>query len=557
MSKNDRGYALALGMTAFLVFLPGAFWGIPDGKSINGALQILDGRIPYRDFWTMYAPGMFYLTAAVFGVFGMEVVYQGIVAVLIKAALVATVFLLVRILGASRITGSFIAAVFTGAIWTFAPEILSYDTALLFLLVSLLLVARYYREGKPHYLVWGGVFAGLAALFKHDVAAYVMLAIIIGLFLSWHLAHDRRPKHWMNPWPAVVRLAAGAQVFFLPVAAWILWKAGFDAVQDLIVFPATDFPKVRGEGLGPLLPPWHPWAGWIQDPTSLWHARAAVGSLSNWTLCRFPQLVMVVGGLVLWRWQSRLSPFNSALGVTFLAAIPFFWTAANVQQNTHLNSMGLFSFLLGSVLWIAITQTVSENRYRLAKSILGAGAAAYAAALVTPFVLGVGEVAVEWPGSQVLSLSGVRGIRIPARHYEVYVPITKFLREHTEQGEYIYVGVKRHEIIVINDPRFYYLSQRLSCCRYSELHPGITDRMPQQQEIIQDMERHDVRALVIWNFGWSDSLMNQLLAEKVAAVPGTDETLLNSYIEEHFRPLKQFGEYVLLWRRDLTRPSLP
>jgi hypothetical protein len=43
-------------VVAFLLLAVGSFWGLPSGKAVAGALVILDGGVPYRDFWTMYAP---------------------------------------------------------------------------------------------------------------------------------------------------------------------------------------------------------------------------------------------------------------------------------------------------------------------------------------------------------------------------------------------------------------------------------------------------------------------------------------------------------------------
>src|SRR5215813_3965965 len=41
-----------------------------EGIVLQGAHRILDGQLPYRDFFTFYTPGSFYLTAALFKVFG-------------------------------------------------------------------------------------------------------------------------------------------------------------------------------------------------------------------------------------------------------------------------------------------------------------------------------------------------------------------------------------------------------------------------------------------------------------------------------------------------------
>src|SRR6266568_6076225 len=41
-----------------------------EGILLQGGLRILDGQIPYRDFFSFYTPGSFYLLAGAFKVFG-------------------------------------------------------------------------------------------------------------------------------------------------------------------------------------------------------------------------------------------------------------------------------------------------------------------------------------------------------------------------------------------------------------------------------------------------------------------------------------------------------
>jgi hypothetical protein len=57
MDTCDRRLAVLLVAAGLIVQLPALLWGVPNGKAINNALRILAGDVPYRDFWTMYAPG--------------------------------------------------------------------------------------------------------------------------------------------------------------------------------------------------------------------------------------------------------------------------------------------------------------------------------------------------------------------------------------------------------------------------------------------------------------------------------------------------------------------
>src|SRR5690349_8050457 len=45
-----------------------------EGILLQGAVRILQGQVPYRDFFSFYTPGGYYLYAALFKVFGTSIV---------------------------------------------------------------------------------------------------------------------------------------------------------------------------------------------------------------------------------------------------------------------------------------------------------------------------------------------------------------------------------------------------------------------------------------------------------------------------------------------------
>ncbi|MEE2638411.1 MAG: hypothetical protein VYE68_14415 [Acidobacteriota bacterium] len=91
----------AVFVTAMVVLSVGVPWGVPSGKAVAGARVILEGGVPYTDFWTMYAPGQFYAVAALFRVFGSELLVQAVAAVVVGAASAVTFLVWVRRLGAT------------------------------------------------------------------------------------------------------------------------------------------------------------------------------------------------------------------------------------------------------------------------------------------------------------------------------------------------------------------------------------------------------------------------------------------------------------------------
>lgn len=67
-----------------------------EGLTTYGAARILNGDILYRDFWSLYAPGEFYLLAGIFKLFGISVAIERIATVAIEALLACFVYLLAR-----------------------------------------------------------------------------------------------------------------------------------------------------------------------------------------------------------------------------------------------------------------------------------------------------------------------------------------------------------------------------------------------------------------------------------------------------------------------------
>jgi hypothetical protein len=43
-----------------------------EGLVVYGAARVMRGEVPYRDFWSMYGPGQFYLIAGLFKIFGTQ-----------------------------------------------------------------------------------------------------------------------------------------------------------------------------------------------------------------------------------------------------------------------------------------------------------------------------------------------------------------------------------------------------------------------------------------------------------------------------------------------------
>ena len=550
MPVDRRRESVALFIASFLILSIGAFWGLPAGKAVTGALVILDGGVPYRDFWTMYAPGQFYAIAALYSVFGQELLVQALAACLVTAGSAVAFLALLRRLGTPRLLAYCLSAVFVLMFWRTSPELEDYPPALLLLLLAINRVVRYFQGEGTRQLWWTGIWLGLAACFKHDVAAYVAIGTTTGIVISWIAMGERRPPGWTPPIGAASRMIAAAVAAALPLALWTAWSAGPEAWHDIFVFPATVFNKVRGEPFPRLIPDLGPALAFLADITNASAAVAAADSLKAWITLRGAQGVFLVGVAVALLARRQLQPPRFAVLVVFLASMPFFWAAAHVQQNTHPYTLAVLGTGVAVIAWSVYASAAGT----LARLVVAMLAVIYAAGLVTTAAVGAAAVVYQWPGSRVLDLSGFRGIRVPAHLYESFHPLGAYIRSHTSSGERIYTGLVRHDAIVINNSLLYAIAGRPPCCGFTELHPGVGDRAPVQQEIIRRLEANRVRAVVLWEFGWPTAVLEARKQHTVAGVPDAGSTLLDQYIATHYDVVERYGEFLVLWRRDAAAP---
>ncbi len=553
INVRDWYSALVLGIVGALFLMPRVFCGLPMGKSICGALRVLEGHVPYRDFWTMYAPGQFYAIAGLFRLFGRECFVQGIAVVLINSAIGSIMFLLARRAGIRRAIAVLVSSLIVVSLWIYSGELTTYPPALLCALLAVDRVLHYLHKGGLGKLFLAGLLLGVAACFKHDVAFYIMTAVAVMLFTSWFGVARCRPSIWSHPFRAAIALAGGAVLIVLPVVILLALTAGKFVWQDLVVWPATGFRGVRAEGI-PTLPDWAAVTRWIGNWGDLRKARDAVFGQAHYILCNMPLYVFIIAACSLFFIRRHLIPMKLATSLLFLIMLPMFWIVAHVQPNTHVYSMAIFSLCLMAMAWSGTDS--SSLRRKLLRGALGIGIAIYALGLVAYPASYIARIAINFSGSRFLGLPGARGIWVAKDQYDLYYPIVSFISQHVPPDEKIYVGLKRHDSPVINDLRFYYLTGRKNCCRYDELHPGITDRADVQQEIIDAIERHRVRCVVIWRFGWSDAVLDEIKAHNMAAIPSLGNTHLDTFIAETFEPLARFGEYILMWRKGVPRPAV-
>lgn len=557
VSQDERRTFWIVAPPVFLALVLGVLYSLPPerGKTVDAALRILAGDEPYREFWSMYAPGSPVLLAYLFRLFGRDLLVPAVAAALVHAASAGLAGALALRLGAAPRVSRALGLLLGLSAFRLSPELGSYPPALLLILCSVWQVFDWLEDGWARRLWHAGLLLGMAAVFKHDVAGYWMLGSLVALFLTHALAGPRRPAEWGSPLRACLILGAGGLAVVLPVALILAVYAGRDAWVDLIVFPLGDFRLVRAGAFPGLLPDLATLRSWLAAPGELGLARDAGTALSSWMLALAPQVAFAAGLVVLVLRRRALQPARIAMLALPLACLPFYWAAAHVQQNTHLTTMALASLWIAALLGAEFAR--SEGPFaRLMLRALCALALFQGAGLLVRPAMEAWLLVSRAPSSVPLGLPGTTGVRVDPQVRNELTDIVRFVRASTSPRERIHCGVRFNDAVVISNPRFHALSERRPATRYSELHPGVTDREAVQREMIRDLENRHVRCAVIWTFGRHDRENAARIARgRRERIEDCGSGLLDAWFEQNFHPVLERGEYAVWWRVDARPPA--
>jgi 4-amino-4-deoxy-L-arabinose transferase-like glycosyltransferase len=157
-----------------------------EGILLEGGQRILDGQIPYRDFFSFYTPGSFYLMAALFKVFGNSFLVARMSLATAGAACSVVTYLLARRV-CSLDFALFAAALATvsGVAYRFLVLHNWYSTLLACL--ALYCVVRLVESRKPAWAFAAGSFCSLTTMFEQSKGAGLCFGLALSLLALWIL----------------------------------------------------------------------------------------------------------------------------------------------------------------------------------------------------------------------------------------------------------------------------------------------------------------------------------------------------------------------------------
>jgi len=204
-SRAECYLGLAIFLLSFLYFciLRRYSWIDPDeGIILQGAQRILDGQVLYRDFFSFFTPGSYYLFALVFRVFGDSYLVAHTALALIGAVFSPITYLLAR-----RVCSRQASLLVTGLMtvttlpWRFVV-IHNWDSTL-WACLALYCSVRLLESPSVKWAFAAASFASLTALFEQSKGAGLLLGLGTGFLII--VLGSRQPKLFTRDrWIAIV-----------------------------------------------------------------------------------------------------------------------------------------------------------------------------------------------------------------------------------------------------------------------------------------------------------------------------------------------------------------
>jgi hypothetical protein len=539
--RSTLPLAIALFLISFLLHLLALrrfLNGYDEGLITVAAQRILEGDVPYRDFWGLYAPGQYYVVAALFKVFGSSILTERIYEAFTTAAIAVSAFALVdRCANRWLAFGAWIVC----TTWVLAFNFTNFPVfPALFLTLWAAAAVLLFLEAPSRRLplVAAGLFVGLTAVFRHDLGFYAAASIAILLVMfSISEGADRKVRRSAV---AVDRvgffclgiLCAAGPVFVLLLAAVPV----HDLVFDLLIGPIQIYPPTRAVPFPPIWP---------------LLTQAIAGAPAERTLelaLYMPLLIVAVAALAWLAGALRPDPDSSDrdanrarkrewICILFMMLTASFYLKGIVRVSTlHMTPSIVLAFVLFFLLAASFRRCPALIKVALAGcGLIIAIFTVLAASTVIGAVqrnlrTGFGDICNPPSGLERAACFSMEPDRQKALEYIV---------ANTTAEDPVFVGAGRHDKIFANDIIFYFLAARRPATRWHELHPGFATTAPIQAEMVAELIRSRPPYVVL-NTGWDNA------QEPNDSALSSGVTTLDDFIRSSYRPVASFGTYQIL-----------
>ena len=488
-----------------------------EGILLTGSNLILGGQVPYRDFYTLYPPGVFLIIAGLWKVFGISGMIPRLFGVFLH---LLTGLLAGRIAG--RIAGHSFSWLACGLVllWTSVMGVGPYASvaamAMAFVAIELFLSVR--RRKQDAWFFPCGFALGAVGCLRHDLFIYFCLALA-GASVIWIIESRARldPTFWRRAGWIALGVTIPLVLVWIPIAA----RAGVGVMANDLCFDQVRYslPAVRQPmpSLFSTVPSTR-----FSLPIPAFLTSLFPGAVTLALLGPVFAIVSLVFGRRL-HIEDRAALWTTGA----LALVPLTHMLTRLDQ-----SHAILALSPALILGIGLAETLARQPVIWWRRLLIVIAALLLFACPARGILYHLKLE-DW------SLPPIKGRLSGLRADWDQSATLAFITQNTQPGEGIFIGNEQHQRNLANDVSLYYLSDRPGVTRYAEFDP-IVARLEVQQQMVNDLEAKQVRIAVL--------MKGQENAEPTARPP-LGARWLDDYLKKNFETVGGDNHYLWLRRK--------
>jgi len=494
-----------------------------EGIVLAGAQRILDGQLPYRDFFSFYTPGSFYLTALLFKVFGSSIVVARGALVVFGASFAALTYVLAR-RACSQAIALLVGILVAMTAVPYRFLVLHNWDSTFWACLATYSAVRWLESSRGLWAFAAGAFASLTFLSEQSKGAGMYLGFVIAL-LTFAISGERISKVWT--------LVLGALCPLILTFTYFGSRHAIGPMFSAWVWPLRHYSIANRVPFG--------YQNWSDDAREMLFHTGSFGIRAAKFLAVSPGFVvpvmplMAIGLLVCWTIQlrRRQNPL-AAHRVLICSLISGLLVSVIVVRADIIHFMYLAPLFYLVLAWMLDAQGPNGGVINVIRPYVRAY-------VVVAFGLMGAALLVSALGAHV-QVETRRGL-IRSREKDVALEYTQ---NHTSAGE---------EILVYPYlPLYYYLTATRSSSRYDFFQPGM-NTPEQAQEIIHSLQSDGVRTVLFESSfaekipnSWPDTPLSAIVKDPVA-----------DYIVRNFRVCSSLRSaagwnFLYMSRKDLQCP---
>jgi len=464
--SRDRQLGIALFLLSFAylwIFRRYTSMEPDEGIILQGAQRILRGEVLYRNFFSFFTPGSYYLQTLISRIFGSSFLVARTTLVLFGAAFSMLNYLLAR-RACSRGTAFTIAILATATTLPYRFLVLHNWDSTLWAMLALYSAVRWLESGAWRWTFATGSFAGLTLMFEQSKGAGLCFGLAAGF-----LAIRFTPRKLWKLQPSAIVLG-----FTWPVLAVLVYfgiRHSFSAMVADWLWPLQHYSAANHVPYG--------FQNWSEAARQEMFGGSSIPVRILTVLIVSPCLLMPVLPLIaigiLVYWIRRADPEKSAYYILTCSVICGLLLSVVFVRADVIHFMYLAPIFLLVLAWIADGSDIPGRTFKAVRPFLNAF-------VLATFVLFAMALLVR-----TVSASN----QIATRRGTILTP------EKDTVVDYVQAHVRANETILVYPylPLYYYLTQTFSPSLYEYFQPGM-NTSEQAQEMLAALADQHVRYVV-------------------------------------------------------------